>query len=264
MIYRVAEQQRSTGFASQEPSETSEASVETVEEARLVPSRHPLVHQKANASAISQKPRLSYIESTDGSTTPPFEEIVIRAETYFPSWTNIAEGGYQTSQRETAANTKANRRLSSAELKQRNERDIDQRILMTTNATRKPRMHFFNQQQPQHQTYQHPSQDLSNNNNNQNPPIMHYGGCYSQPMSHHQQPMDGQMVQETEPEERTTYDYRNFQVARQRFEQRGIISQAMQSRQPMQSRTKLQALQPFQPQPYSIPANTGSSRILIK
>ncbi|VDD77504.1 unnamed protein product [Mesocestoides corti] len=207
-------------------SEGSEADIDSIEATHIDPS-----------AAIGKRkhevpqPKLSYIDSTED----PFEEIVIRAETYFPGLTNIVgnqassyiveQTNYEPSapsQRRTApprqhlptvnSNTRQNPfNTSIAESKRRGEEEIDRRIMMYSHANRKPRTHHG------HSLHANPYQQGSPIHS-----VIHYGGYYSQNLSNPQPPC----TSESDMDERTTYDYRDFQAARQRFEQRGLTSQA--------------------------------------
>ncbi len=187
-----------------EPSET-DAGDSSIDQ-KLVP-----VHE--NNLGESARPKLSYIESTED----PFEEIVIRAETFFPGLTNIV--GPPSSSNYLFEQPPPQRKLTvrqnavitpQAEGKRKGEQEIDRRIMMYSQANRKPHGHYMQyQHQPHHQGP--PGQS-----------VIHYGGYYTQPMP---PPPPAPAVNEPDMDERTTYDYRNFQAARQRFEQRGLVSQ---------------------------------------
>ncbi|KAM7541380.1 hypothetical protein Aperf_G00000028374 [Anoplocephala perfoliata] len=181
------------------------------------------------------QPHVSYVESGEN----PFEEIVIRAETYFPSLTNIVrdparsyiieQTSFETQppiqsslqpsvprpiappRRQLIGGSSEPRpnpfSASAAEAKRQAEEELDRRIMMYSRSNRNP--HSFC---GQHSSYGNPYQ--------QGPPAMQYGGyCSQSQFNNHQQPYS------TEPdmEERTTYDYRDFQAARQIFEQRSVM-----------------------------------------
>nr|CDS28402.1 conserved hypothetical protein [Hymenolepis microstoma] len=197
-----------------------------------VPSRN---HQEALQT------RVSYIESGED----PFEEIVIRAETYFPSLTNIVrdpassyiveQTTYETQplikpslppslprptaqpRRQLTRSASATRpnpfNTPAAETKRKTEEELDRRIMMYSRSRRNS---FSFYSQPSYQ---------GGNPYQQGPPAMQYGGNY---YSQQQQQVNNfqpqQQQQQQDVDERTTYDYRDFQAARQIFEQRSTMN----------------------------------------
>ncbi|VDL21462.1 unnamed protein product [Hymenolepis diminuta] len=197
--------------------------------------------------------RLSYIESGED----PFEEIVIRAETYFPSLTNIVrdpassyiveQTSYETQppiqpslppsiprptiqpRRQLTRSASATRpnpfNTSAAETKRRTEEELDRRIMMYSRSHRNS-FSFYSQPSCQ-----------GGNLCQQGPPAMQYGGgYYPQQQQQQQQQVSNfqpQQQQQQDVSERTTYDYRDFQAARQIFEQRPTIGKPQPAPPPM-------------------------------
>nr|CDS15465.1 hypothetical protein EgrG_000786400 [Echinococcus granulosus] len=212
--------------------EASEAELESIEAAQVDPTR-----------AIGRKryeklrPQLSYIETTED----PFEEIVIRAETYFPGLTNIVrdqsssyiveQAKYEPplslpseqhplsqSRQQIPANSSAIRQnpfnTSISKSKRQGEEELDRRIMMYSRANRNPNTcyaHNFHQDSHQQSSPVHQ--------------VMHHGNYYAQQsMANNFQPP---FTFESDVDERTTYDYRDFQAARQKFEQHGSLGQTL-------------------------------------
>lgn len=212
-------------------SESSEADNESVVRVKIDP-----VQVAPRGRQGNLQPHVSYVESGEN----PFEEIVIRAETYFPGLTNIVRDparSYIIEQTSFETQPPAQSPLepsvprpvaqprrqligssskphpnpfnaSAAESKRQAEEELDRRIMMYSRSNRNPHSFYG-----QHSFYGNPYQ--------QGPPVMQYGGYCSQQsqVNNYQQPY----LTEPDVEERTTYDYRDFQAARQIFEQRSIM-----------------------------------------
>ncbi|KAL5111293.1 hypothetical protein TcWFU_001017 [Taenia crassiceps] len=212
--------------------EVSEAEIESIGTAQVDP-----------ASAIGRKryenfrPQLSYIETTED----PFEEIVIRAETYFPGLTNIVrdqsssyiveQPNYEPlpppasvqhpipqSRQRIPPNNSAVRQnpfnTSISKSKRKGEEELERRIMMYSRANRNP-----------HTYYVHNSHESSHQPSSPADQVMHHGSYYAQqPLTNNFQPP---CTSESDIDERTTYDYRDFQAARQKFEQHGSLSQTV-------------------------------------
>ncbi|VDO06383.1 unnamed protein product [Rodentolepis nana] len=193
--------------------------------------------------------RVSYIESGED----PFEEIVIRAETYFPSLTNIVrdpassyiveQTTYETQPlikpslppsvpRPTAQPRRQLTRSASAtrpnpfntppaETKRRTEEELDRRIMMYSRSRRNS---FSFYSQPSYQ---------GGNPYQQGPPPMQYGGNYYSQQQQQVNTIQPQQQQQQDVDERTTYDYRDFQAARQIFEQRSTMSKPQPTQPPV-------------------------------
>ncbi|VDK20532.1 unnamed protein product [Taenia asiatica] len=213
-------------------SEASEGEIESIGTAQVGPVR-----------AIGRKryenlqPQLSYIETTED----PFEEIVIRAETYFPSLTNIVrdqsssyiveQTNHETlppptsvqhpipqSRQRVPSNNSAVRQnpfnTSISKSKRRGEEELDRRIMMYSRANRNPYTYYVHNS---HKGSHQPSSPAHQ--------VMHHDSYYAQqPLTNDFQPP---CTSESDVDERTTYDYRDFQAARQKFEQHGSLSQTV-------------------------------------
>ncbi|VDM33520.1 unnamed protein product [Hydatigera taeniaeformis] len=244
MIYRVcgpppnntsccaqSTSQESTNIQRNLTPEISEVEVESTEAAQVNPVG--AVGRKRYENLRSQ---LSYIETTED----PFEEIVIRAETYFPSLTNIVKdqsSSYiveqtnyeslhppsvqhpipQSRQRISSINSAVRPNpfnTSSSNSKRRGEEELDRRIMMYSRANRNP-----------HTYYAHNFHDNSHQMTSSVHQVMHHGSYYAQQplIKNFQSPC----TSESDVDERTTYDYRDFQAARQKFEQHKSLSQTV-------------------------------------
>lgn len=212
--------------------EASEAEIESIERAQADPAR-----ANGRKRYENLRPQLSYIETTED----PFEEIVIRAETYFPGLTNIVRdqsGSYiveqtnydslppptsvrypipQSRQRIPPNNLAVRQNsfnTSISKNKRRGEEELDRRIMMYSRANRNPYTYYVHNS---HESSHQPSSPAHQ--------VMHHGSCHAQqPLTNNFQPP---CTAESGMDERTTYDYRDFQAARQKFEQHGSLSQTV-------------------------------------
>ena len=257
MIYRVrdpptvntsstlgAQSLSQTPTASKLRSPTPEASEGENESTEIVPRVDP--PQVVARKRYNNLPRqLSYIESTDD----PFEEIVFRAETYFPGLTNIVadqSGSYiveqtacdstpqpskpslpsvplpigQHKQQQHPINSSNTRQnpfnTSIAESKRRGEEELDRRIMMYSRANRNPHNYYS-------YSFHGGSHQQSLQVHRQIIPCGNY--LPQQPLNANNNTFQAPCTSDLDMDERTTYDYRDFQAARQRFEQRVPISQ---------------------------------------
>ncbi|VDL96936.1 unnamed protein product [Schistocephalus solidus] len=221
MIYRVPKLASGNGAEERSRRKTSESEGSTEESANddFSVKRNPfLLARTSLATSAAGKPKLSYEVASDSE---PFEEIIIRAETFFPELKNIVESSanlFENSFKNPIApgvpkspledrNPHLPRTASLFANNQfRRQKNLRQQGLLSPGCA----MHPCSSLQHQH-PQSHPNQIM-----------MQYSGYYP-PGPQHPPPLEppgrGPEV------ERTTYDRRNFQAALQHFEQRSLASQ---------------------------------------
>lgn len=252
---RLSRPRKSSKYRDSVSSTSSASDNESAEDLKVDPARVSCRRRRHE----SLQARLSYVDSGED----PFEEIVIRAETYFPNLTNIVrdpassyiveQAPYDTQPPtgpslppsiprpyiqprrpllRSASASRANPFNTStiAEAKRRAEEELDRRIMM---YSRSHRNSFSFYSQPNYpggggSPYQQSGPSCG-------------GGYCSQPQCSQSQCNNFQsQLQQNQPQqqlqdmdERTTYDYRDFQAARQIFEQKSTMGQQQAAPPPM-------------------------------
>nr|VZI37104.1 unnamed protein product [Spirometra erinaceieuropaei] len=224
MIYRVPKLAPANGVDEKSRRKTPDSEGSTEESANedFSIKRNPyLVARSSLATPAEEKPKLSYEVASDNE---PFEEIVIRAETFFPELKNIVESSTSTYLFENNFKNPIAPRVAKTPLEDRSSYLPRTASLFANNQFRRQKnlqqqglippgcaMHPCTNLQHQH-SQPHPNQMM-----------MQYSGYYppgpQPPPPPHASPVQGSEV------ERTTYDRRNFQAALQHFEQRSLVSQ---------------------------------------